>query len=109
MAARSMECSHCGNVIPPKNVAAPKATRQPKENGVDTLAIYKVLKGRGYDVSVTVDALDPSAMPVVACEPKLQPLIDILKTSEILSTTPKVRVVLGLDEMMALLKLPERK
>lgn len=77
----------------------------------DPYAVYKVLKGRGYDISVTADVLDPSAKPDVKAEKAIQPLIDILTSDgvELTTTSPKITFTIGLDEMMKLLKIQERK
>lgn len=121
ISARITECDNCGWAFVKGASKAPKAsatgvrkaraTNAPQAAVVDPYAVYKVLKGRGYGLTVTADILDPQATPQINCDKEIQPLIDIINSDsvQLLSTSPSITFKLGLDEMMKLLKIKERK
>lgn len=81
-----------------------------KADKVDPYALYRVLKGRGFELSVVADVLDPSAKPEVKAGKDIQPLLDIMESGEVslVQTSPKIKLEIDLDTMLSLLKIKAR-
>lgn len=111
IAARSMTCKHCNYVIPPKDPNAPKTatTRTPraatvKQSEKPEISLLKVLKNRGFDVKMVMDALDPNSTPEISLEPKIKPIMELLPYYN-----SNGKFELGLDHVLTLLKIPLNK
>lgn len=90
-----------------KSPSAKKKTTKPTtvaETEKAEVKLLKVLKGRGFDVKITIDALDDSVPPVVNVEKKLEPIMDYVS-----SYTTNGKFELSLDQLLTVLKLPLRK
>lgn len=108
---KAKECDQCGKTIPPKDPSAKPATRTPRastavinQSEKPEISLLRVLKNRGFDVKVSVDALDPKSTPEIHVEKQIQPLMDYVPYYN-----TNGRFELSLDSLLSMLKLPLNK
>lgn len=123
ISARYDDCPNCGwhfykgakgkkRVVDGRTITT--EPRKPKEEAPATknkLAVWQVIKSRGYNIKATVDVLEPNAKPVIECDKEVQALVDFILSDgvELLQSSPKIKYAIGLDELFALLKVKPRK
>lgn len=97
----------------PKDGETPKATRQPRtpkeavavvQSEKPEIALLKILKNRGFEVRVSVDALDPQASPEIHVEKKIEPIMEFVPFYN-----NNGRFEIGIDQLLTMLKLPLSK
>lgn len=113
MGARSTTCPNCNwQIVKGAKSNAPKGTRtrstntgsQIQQSEKPEIALLKILKNRGFDVKVTVDALDPKATPEIHLEKSLEKILEFVPYYN-----SNGRFEVGLDQLLAMLKLPLNK
>lgn len=114
MGARSTTCPNCNWQIvkgdKPNKPASGTRTRTPntssqiQQTEKPEIALLRVLKGRGFDVKVTVDALDSKATPEIHLEKSLEKIMEFVPYYN-----SNGRFEVGLDQLLTMLKLPLNK
>jgi hypothetical protein len=115
--ARSTVCPNCNYEIvkgeKPNRPAASTSPRQPRstpqpqtitQSEKPEISLLRVLKNRGFDVKVSVDALDPKADPEIHVEKSIDKIMEYIPFYN-----SNGRFELSLDSLLSMLKLPLNK
>lgn len=114
--AKQAVCS-CGHVFvkgeTSKHPGTPKPlkTHEAPAPKIDKNAVYRVLRGKGYELQVVQDILDPDSKPTITSEKAIEPLLNLINSDEIelIQSSPSIKFTVSLEGLMNVLKIKPNK